>query len=74
MVRQWRHSVVDRLAMLLACGCRVQHASDNHAKQQIFYQASLGDPRTFNPILVDRWQFRVKPLAMSSTRSCEPTS
>ena len=32
-------------------GCRVQHASDDHAKQQIFYQASLGDPRTFNPIL-----------------------
>jgi peptide/nickel transport system substrate-binding protein len=39
------------LAVLLMCGCRVQHASDNHAKQQIFYQASLGDPRTFNPIL-----------------------
>jgi peptide/nickel transport system substrate-binding protein len=43
--------IVVAVAMLLVCGCRVQHASDNHAKQQIFYQASLGDPRTFNPIL-----------------------
>ncbi|HLX38718.1 MAG TPA: ABC transporter substrate-binding protein, partial [Candidatus Binataceae bacterium] len=39
------------LAIVVACGCRVQHANQDHAKQQIFYQASLGDPRTFNPIL-----------------------
>jgi peptide/nickel transport system substrate-binding protein len=51
MASRWRTSVVLALAALLACGCRVEHASDNHAKQQIFYQASLGDPRTFNPIL-----------------------
>jgi peptide/nickel transport system substrate-binding protein len=44
-------AVTFALLAMLTVGCRVQHASDNHAKQQIFYQASLGDPRTFNPIL-----------------------
>ncbi len=51
MDRWWRNSVVAGLLVLLACGCHVEHASDDHAKQQIFYQASLGDPRTFNPVL-----------------------
>jgi len=51
MARWWRSFVVAALTVLVACGCRVEHASDNHARQQIFYQASLGDPRTFNPIL-----------------------
>src|ERR1039458_3567428 len=51
MARRWRNSVVAALTVLAVCACHVEHASDNHAKQQIFYQASLGDPRTFNPIL-----------------------
>jgi len=51
MARRWRNSIVAALAVLIACSCRVEHASDNHPKQQIFYQSSLGDPRTFNPIL-----------------------
>jgi peptide/nickel transport system substrate-binding protein len=44
-------AMIAAMAAIAIIGCRVQHASDNHAKQQIFYQASLGDPRTFNPIL-----------------------
>ncbi|HVN30111.1 MAG TPA: ABC transporter substrate-binding protein [Candidatus Binataceae bacterium] len=40
------------IALLIASGCRVQRVSNEHAKQHILYQASLGDPRTFNPILV----------------------
>ena len=40
-------AVTFALLAMLTVGCRVQHASDDHAKQQIFYQASLGDPRTF---------------------------
>jgi peptide/nickel transport system substrate-binding protein len=51
MAKMSRQLIIAALAMLLACGCRVQHASDDHAKQQIFYSDSLGDPRTFNPIL-----------------------
>ncbi len=51
MAKRWRTSIVAALAALAACACHVEHASDNHPKQQIFYQSSLGDPRTFNPIL-----------------------
>jgi len=53
MVTMARRILAAALAILLAYGCRVQHASDNHAQQQIFYKASLGDPRTFNPILAN---------------------
>ncbi len=37
--------------VIVAAGCRVQHASDNHAAQQIIYTSMVGDPRTFNPVI-----------------------
>src|SRR5258708_8671362 len=40
------------LAMVTA-GCRVHHASDNHAEQQIMYSSMVGDPRTFNPVIAN---------------------
>lgn len=52
MVRRWITTIIVMIGLFFATGCRVEHASDNHPKQQIFYQSSLGDPRTFNPILV----------------------
>ena len=36
---------------LVTAGCRVHHASDNHAAQQILYTSIVGDPRTFNPVI-----------------------
>lgn len=37
---------------LCAAGCRVNRPKLNHAGQQILYDATSADPRTFNPILV----------------------
>jgi peptide/nickel transport system substrate-binding protein len=54
MARVWRPAIVaalSALALMIASGCRVHHASDNHAKQQILYGSMVGDPRTFNPII-----------------------
>jgi peptide/nickel transport system substrate-binding protein len=51
MARMRRRFAIAALAMLFVGGCRVQHASDNHAKQQIMYTSMVGDPRTFNPII-----------------------
>jgi peptide/nickel transport system substrate-binding protein len=51
MGKPWSIHFAAALTVLAVCGCHVEHASDNHAKQQIFYQDSLGDPRTFNPLL-----------------------
>ena len=40
------------LAAALIAGCRVNRNGDSHEKSQILYSATLGDPKTFNPILV----------------------
>ncbi len=39
-------------ALAFAGGCRVNRPKINHAREQILYDASPADPRTFNPILV----------------------
>lgn len=51
MAKRSNRFVIVALATLLAFGCRVQHASDNHAQQQIMYTSMVGDPRTFNPLI-----------------------
>ena len=40
------------LAAAAAAGCRVQQPPSQHEREQILYQSSISDPRTFNPILV----------------------
>ncbi|MGH7913508.1 MAG: ABC transporter substrate-binding protein [Candidatus Binataceae bacterium] len=40
------------LAAAVAAGCRVQQPPSQHEREQILYQSSISDPRTFNPILV----------------------
>src|SRR5580692_8460508 len=39
-------------SLAILSGCRVSRSGSDHAKSQILYSAVLGDPRTFNPILV----------------------
>src|ERR1700722_15371688 len=39
-------------AALAVGGCRVQQPPSQHEREQILYQSSISDPRTFNPILV----------------------
>ena len=39
-------------ALACASGCRVNRPKINHAREQILYDATSADPRTFNPILV----------------------
>jgi peptide/nickel transport system substrate-binding protein len=39
-------------AALVAAGCHVRRAANDHARQQILYTAVGSDPQTFNPILV----------------------
>ena len=39
-------------AALAAAGCRVQQPPSQHERDQILYQSTISDPRTFNPILV----------------------
>jgi peptide/nickel transport system substrate-binding protein len=39
-------------AAAAAAGCRVQQPPSQHERDQILYQSSISDPRTFNPILV----------------------
>ena len=50
-----------RRALLMLCfalaatagpGCRVQQPPSQHEREQILYQSTISDPRTFNPILV----------------------
>src|ERR1700738_2708530 len=40
------------LAAAMAAGCRVQQPPSQHEREQILYQSTISDPRTFNPILV----------------------
>jgi peptide/nickel transport system substrate-binding protein len=40
------------LAAAAAAGCRVQQPPSQHEREQILYQSTISDPRTFNPILV----------------------
>src|SRR6202022_1794424 len=40
------------LAAAVAAGCRVQQPPSQHEREQILYQSTISDPRTFNPILV----------------------
>ena len=40
------------LAVAAAVGCRVQQPPNQHEREQILYQSTISDPRTFNPILV----------------------
>ena len=40
------------LAAAAAVGCRVQQPPNQHEREQILYQSTISDPRTFNPILV----------------------
>lgn len=40
------------LATAAAAGCRVQQPPNQHEREQILYQSTISDPRTFNPILV----------------------
>jgi peptide/nickel transport system substrate-binding protein len=40
------------LAAAAAVGCRVQQPPSQHEREQILYQSTISDPRTFNPILV----------------------
>src|SRR5260370_37114201 len=40
------------LATAVAAGCRVQQPPSQHEREQILYQSTISDPRTFNPILV----------------------
>jgi peptide/nickel transport system substrate-binding protein len=40
------------LAAAVAAGCRVQQPPSQHEHEQILYQSTISDPRTFNPILV----------------------
>jgi len=39
-------------ALACAAGCRVNRPKIDHAREQILYDATSADPRTFNPILV----------------------
>ncbi len=39
-------------SVAISMGCRVNRASNDHAKNQILYTAMASDPRTFNPILI----------------------
>jgi peptide/nickel transport system substrate-binding protein len=39
-------------AAAVGAGCRVQQPPSQHEREQILYQSSISDPRTFNPILV----------------------
>jgi peptide/nickel transport system substrate-binding protein len=45
--------VVLAMLAIFAGGCRVHHASDDHAAQQIMYSSMVGDPRTFNPVIAN---------------------
>jgi ABC-type oligopeptide transport system substrate-binding subunit len=38
--------------LALLPGCRVNRSTKDHATNQILYQATASDPRTFNPILI----------------------
>jgi len=40
------------IALVLGAGCRVRHAAPDHAGEQVLYEATISDPRTFNPLLV----------------------
>ncbi|HUY29037.1 MAG TPA: ABC transporter substrate-binding protein [Candidatus Binataceae bacterium] len=39
-------------ALACAAGCRVNRPKIDHAREQILYDATSADPRTFNPILI----------------------
>lgn len=36
-----------------AAGCRVRRPPNQHEREQILYESTISDPRTFNPILVN---------------------
>ncbi len=40
------------IALALGAGCRVRRTAPDHAKEQVLYEATISDPRTFNPLLV----------------------
>ncbi|MFI5353776.1 MAG: ABC transporter substrate-binding protein [Candidatus Binatales bacterium] len=40
------------IALALGAGCHVTRTASDHAKDQVLYEATISDPRTFNPLLV----------------------
>ena len=40
------------IALALGAGCKVNRPAPDHAKEQVLNEATISDPRTFNPLLV----------------------
>jgi len=47
--RTW---IIAAAALALSSGCHVNRPRGDHARDQILYNATISDPKTFNPILV----------------------
>ncbi len=40
------------LGILASPGCRIRRPANDHTAQQVLYATTIGDPKTFNPVLV----------------------